>query len=161
MRCPFCGCLDSQVKDSRPSEDGAAIRRRRLCPECGGRFTTFERIQLRELTIVKRSGRRAPFDREKLVRSISVALRKRPVDPERLERMVSGIVRQLESMGETELASHVVGEMVMKALKSLDEVGYVRYASVYRDFRDPQDFAKFLGDEGLDELPVEDESGEA
>jgi transcriptional repressor NrdR len=161
MRCPFCGCLESQVKDSRPSEDGAAIRRRRLCPECGGRFTTFERIQLRELTIVKRSGRRAPFDREKLVRSISVALRKRPVDPERLERMVSGIVRQLESMGETELASHVVGEMVMKALKSLDEVGYVRYASVYRDFRDPQDFAKFLGDEGLDELPPEDEPGEA
>ena len=149
MRCPFCGHAESQVKDSRPSEDGAVIRRRRLCPECGGRFTTFERIQLRELTIVKRSGRRAPFDREKLVRSISLALRKRPVDPERLERMVSGIVRQLESMGETELASHVVGEMVMKALKALDEVAYVRYASVYRDFRETQDFAKFLGDEGL------------
>ena len=113
MRCPFCGHVESQVKDSRPSEDGAAIRRRRLCPECGGRFTTFERVQLRELTIVKRSGRRAPFDREKLVRSISVALRKRPVDPERFERMISGIVRQLESMGETELPSHVVGEMVM------------------------------------------------
>jgi transcriptional repressor NrdR len=149
MRCPFCGHDESQVKDSRPSEDGAVIRRRRLCPECGGRFTTFERIQLRELTIVKRSGRRAPFDREKLVRSISLALRKRPVDPERLERMVSGIVRQLESMGETELASHVVGEMVMKSLKALDEVAYVRYASVYRDFRETQDFAKFLGDEGL------------
>src|ERR1700691_2371684 len=149
MRCPICGHLESQVKDSRPSEDGAAIRRRRLCPECGGRFTTFERVQLRELTIVKRSGRRAPFDREKLVRSISVALRKRPVEPERLERMVSGIVRQLESMGETELPSHVVGEMVMKALKSLDEVAYVRYASVYRDFRQTQDFANFLGDEGL------------
>ena len=149
MRCPFCGHDESQVKDSRPSEDNAAIRRRRLCPECGGRFTTFERVQLRELTIVKRSGRRTPFDREKLVRSISVALRKRPVDPERLERMVSGIVRQLESMGETELPSHVVGEMVMKALKSLDEVGYVRYASVYRDFRQTQDFAKFLGAEGL------------
>src|SRR5580698_9360224 len=149
MRCPFCGHLESQVKDSRPSEDGAAIRRRRLCPECGGRFTTFERVQLRELTIVKRSGRRAPFDREKLARSIAVAMRKRPVDPERVERMVSGIVRQLESMGETELASNVVGEMVMKALKALDEVAYVRYASVYRDFRQTEDFAKFLGDEGL------------
>lgn len=155
MRCPFCGHLESQVKDSRPSEDGAAIRRRRLCPECGGRFTTFERVQLRELTIVKRSGRRAPFDREKLARSISVAIRKRPIDPEQVERMVSGIVRQLESMGETELASHVVGEMVMKALKALDEVAYVRYASVYRDFRQTQDFAKFLGDEGLsDDVPV-------
>lgn len=149
MRCPFCGELESQVKDSRPSEDGAAIRRRRLCPACGGRFTTFERVQLRELTIVKRSGRRAPFDREKLVRSISIALRKRPVDTERVERMVSGIVRQLESLGETELASNVVGEMVMKALKALDEVAYVRYASVYRDFRETQDFARFLGEEGL------------
>jgi len=151
MRCPFCGELESQVKDSRPSEDGAAIRRRRLCPACGGRFTTFERIQLRELTIVKRSGRRSPFDREKLARSIAIALRKRPVDPERVERMVSGIVRQLESMGETELASNVVGEMVMKALKSLDEVGYVRYASVYRDFRQTEDFAQFLSDEGLND----------
>jgi transcriptional repressor NrdR len=149
MRCPFCGHLESQVKDSRPSEDGAAIRRRRLCPECGGRFTTFERVQLRELTIVKRSGRRAPFDRDKLARSISVAIRKRPIDPERVERMVSGIVRQLESLGETEVQSTVVGEMVMKALKSLDEVAYVRYASVYRDFRQTQDFAKFLGEEGL------------
>ncbi len=149
MRCPFCGELESQVKDSRPSEDGAAIRRRRLCPSCGGRFTTFERVQLRELTIVKRSGRRTPFDREKLVRSIAIALRKRPVDPERVERMVSGIVRQLESMGETELPSHVVGELLMKGLKSLDEVAYVRYASVYRDFRETQDFARFLGSEGL------------
>jgi transcriptional repressor NrdR len=151
MRCPFCGHLESQVKDSRPSEDNAAIRRRRLCPECGGRFTTFERVQLRELTIVKRSGRRAPFDREKLVRSISIALRKRPVDPERVDRLVNGIVRQLESMGETEIASHVVGEMVMKALKSLDEVAYVRYASVYRDFRQTDDFARFLSAEGLSE----------
>ena len=155
MRCPFCGHDESQVKDSRPSEDNAVIRRRRLCPECGGRFTTFERVQLRELTIVKRSGRRAPFEREKLVRSISVALRKRPVEPERLERMVSGIVRQLESMGETELPSHVVGEMVMKALKSLDEVAYVRYASVYRDFRHTDDFAHFLSAEGLAEEPAE------
>jgi transcriptional repressor NrdR len=151
MRCPFCGELESQVKDSRPSEDGAAIRRRRMCPSCGGRFTTFERVQLRELTIVKRSGRRTPFDCEKLVRSIALALRKRPVDPERVEKMVSGIVRQLESLGETEIPSHVVGEMLMKALKSLDEVAYVRYASVYRDFRETRDFARFLGQEGLNE----------
>lgn len=151
MRCPFCGHPESQVKDSRPSEDGSAIRRRRLCPECGGRFTTFERVQLRELTILKRSGRRSPFDREKLARSIAVAIRKRPIDPERVERLVSGIVRQLESMGETELQSSVVGEMVMKALKSLDEVAYVRYASVYRDFRQTDDFARFLNDEGLAE----------
>ena len=156
MRCPFCGHAESQVKDSRPSEDGAAIRRRRLCPECGGRFTTFERVQLRELTIVKRSGRRSPFDREKLVRSVAIATRKRPVDPERIERMVNGIVRQLESQGETELPSSAVGEMVMKALKSLDDVAYVRYASVYRDFRETSDFAKFLGEEGLSDV-AEDE----
>jgi transcriptional repressor NrdR len=156
MRCPFCGHLESQVKDSRPSEEGAAIRRRRSCvnPSCGGRFTTFERVQLRELTIVKRSGRRAPFDREKLVRSISVAIRKRPVDPERVEQLVNGIVRQLESMGETEIPSNVVGEMVMKALKSLDDVAYVRYASVYRDFRQTDDFARFLSAEGLAEEPA-------
>ena len=153
MRCPFCGELESQVKDSRPSEDGAAIRRRRLCPQCGGRFTTFERVQLRELTILKRSGRRTPFDREKLVRSVAIATRKRAVDPDRVERMVNGIVRQLESLGETELGSSVVGEMVMKALKSLDDVAYVRYASVYRDFKETEDFAKFLNDEGLGEEP--------
>ena len=153
MRCPFCGELESQVKDSRPSEDGAAIRRRRMCPACGGRFTTFERVQLRELTIVKRSGRRTPFDREKLMRSIAIAIRKRPVDPERVEKMVSGIVRQLESMGETEIASNVVGELVMKALKALDEVAYVRYASVYRDFRQTDDFAQFLSAEGLADDP--------
>ncbi len=128
-----------------------AIRRRRFCPECEGRFTTFERVQLRELTITKRSGRRTPFDREKLVRSISIALRKRPVEPEQLEQIVSRIVRQLESRGETEIASSVVGELVMKALKALDEVAYVRYASVYRDFRETQDFARFLGEEGLSE----------
>jgi transcriptional repressor NrdR len=155
MRCPFCGHAESQVKDSRPSEDGAAIRRRRLCPECGGRFTTFERVQLRELTILKRSGRRTPFEREKLARSISIALRKRPVDPERVERMVNSITRQLESMGETELPSHVIGELVMKALKSLDDVAYVRYASVYRDFREAGEFATFLEGEGLAE--AEDE----
>ena len=157
MRCPFCGSEDSQVKDSRPSEDGAAIRRRRLCPECGGRFTTFERVQLRELTIVKRSGRRAPFDRDKLARSISIALRKRPIDPDRVERMISTIVRQLESMGETELPSSAVGELVMKQLKQLDDVAYVRYASVYRDFRETQDFARFLGEEGLSEVEHETE----
>ena len=157
MRCPFCGELESQVKDSRPSEDGSAIRRRRLCPSCGGRFTTFERVQLRELTILKRSGRRAPFDREKLVRSLSLALQKRPVDPERVERMVSGIVRQLESMGETEIPSAAVGELVMKALKALDEVAYVRYASVYRDFRETKDFARFLEEQGLsDDLGGDD-----
>ncbi|MDP3658458.1 transcriptional regulator NrdR [Phenylobacterium sp.] len=156
MRCPFCGHAESQVKDSRPSEDGASIRRRRLCPECGGRFTTFERVQLRELTIVKRSGRRTPFDREKLVRSISIATRKRPVDPERVERMVNAITRQLESQGETELPSSVVGELVMKSLKALDDVAYVRYASVYRDFRETEDFARFLGQEGLNDGP-EDE----
>ncbi|MFI4936251.1 MAG: transcriptional regulator NrdR [Caulobacterales bacterium] len=153
MRCPFCGHLESQVKDSRPTEEGAAIRRRRLCPQCDGRFTTFERVQLRELTILKRSGRRAPFDREKLVRSISIALRKRPVDPERVEQLVNTIVRQLESMGETEIGSNVVGELVMKALKSLDDVAYVRYASVYRDFRHTDDFADFLSAEGLAEEP--------
>ena len=151
MRCPFCGHAESQVKDSRPSEDGGAIRRRRLCPECGGRFTTFERVQLRERTILKRSGRRTPFERDKLARSISIAIRKRPIDPERVERMISSIVRQLESMGETELPSSAVGELVMKQLKALDDVAYVRYASVYRDFRETQDFAKFLGAEGLAE----------
>ncbi|WP_425999317.1 transcriptional regulator NrdR [Caulobacter sp. DWR1-3-2b1] len=156
MRCPFCGHAESQVKDSRPSEDGAAIRRRRACPECGGRFTTFERVQLRELTILKRSGRRSPFDREKLVRSIALATQKRPVDAERLDRMVNGIVRQLESMGETELPSSTVGEMVMKALKALDDVAYVRYASVYRDFKETSDFAKFLGEEGLSDVADEE-----
>ena len=152
MRCPSCNSLDTQVKDSRPTEDSAVIRRRRVCMACNFRFTTFERVQLRELTIVKRSGRRSPFDREKLVRSISIATRKRPVDPERIERMVNGIVRQLESQGETELPSSDVGNMVMKALKSLDDVAYVRYASVYRDFRETSDFAKFLGAEGLSDV---------
>ena len=151
MKCPFCGHAESQVKDSRPSEDGAAIRRRRSCPECNGRFTTFERVQLRELTIVKRSGRRTPFDREKLERSMAIALRKRPVDPERVDRTISDIVRQLESRGEAEISSSVVGEAIMKALKALDEVAYVRYASVYRDFRETEDFARFLGEEGLSE----------
>ncbi|WP_438263797.1 transcriptional regulator NrdR [Asticcacaulis aquaticus] len=147
MRCPFCGNPETQVKDSRPSEDGAAIRRRRSCSECGGRFTTFERVQLRELIIVKRSGRRTPFDREKLERSISIALRKRDVEPDRVDRMVSAIVRQLESLGESDIPSEVVGEMIMKALRAVDEVAYVRYASVYRDFRETADFARLLIDE--------------
>jgi transcriptional repressor NrdR len=146
MRCPFCGEIESQVKDSRPSEDGAAIRRRRLCPECGGRFTTFERVQLRELTILKRSGRRAPFDREKLVRSISIAMRKRPVDPERIERMVNGIVRQLENQGDADIPTDRIGELVMEGLKGLDDVAYVRFASVYRNFREARDFNAILGE---------------
>ena len=158
MRCPFCGHGESQVKDSRPSEDNAAIRRRRSCPECGGRFTTFERVQLRELVIIKRSGRRTAFDREKLARSIEIAIRKRPIDPERVERMISSIQRQLESRGETDIPSHVVGEAIMAALKQLDEVAYVRYASVYRDFRESSDFARFLGEEGFE--PGPDGAGE-
>lgn len=151
MKCPFCGNADTQVKDSRPSDDGAAIRRRRSCPQCSGRFTTFERVQLRELVIVKRNGRRTPFDRDKLERSLNVALRKRPVQSEQVELLVSRITRQLESLGETEIPSSVVGDFIMKALKGVDEVAYVRYASVYKDFRHTGDFARFLGDEGLDE----------
>ena len=151
MKCPFCGNADSQVKDSRPSDDGAAIRRRRSCPNCNGRFTTFERVQLRELVILKRNGRRTPFDRDKLERSLAIALRKRPIQPEQVEQLVSRIVRQLESLGETEIPSSVVGDFIMKGLKGVDEVAYVRYASVYKDFRHTGDFARFLGDEGLDE----------
>jgi transcriptional repressor NrdR len=146
MRCPYCGSLDTQVKDSRPTEDSAVIRRRRVCPACNGRFTTFERVQLRELTVLKRSGRRVVFDREKLMRSVEISLRKRPVDPERIERMISAIVRKLESMGENEIASSVIGELVMEELKQLDDVAYVRFASVYRNFREPKDFEKVLGE---------------
>jgi transcriptional repressor NrdR len=146
MRCPYCGSLETQVKDSRPSEDSAAIRRRRICADCGQRFTTFERVQLRELTVVKRNGRRVPFDRDKLMRSVQVALRKRPVEPERVERMVSGIVRKLESLGENEIRSEQIGELVMEGLKQLDDVAYVRFASVYRNFREPKDFEKVLGE---------------
>ncbi len=144
MRCPFCSNEDTQVKDSRPTEDRSAIRRRRFCPACGARFTTFERVQLRELTVVKRSGRRVPFERDKLQRSIDIALRKRPVEAERVERMVNGIVRRLESLGESEIASETIGQLVMDALSSLDQVAYVRYASVYRNFREAQDFENFL-----------------
>jgi transcriptional repressor NrdR len=145
MRCPFCGNEDTQVKDSRPTEDGSAIRRRRQCPNCGARFTTFERVQLRELTVVKSNGQREPFDRDKIMRSMQIALRKRPVDSDRLERVVNGIVRRLESSGESEIPSKVVGEMVMEALKSLDQVAFVRYASVYRNFREAKDFEEFVG----------------
>ena len=151
MRCPYCGGEDTQVKDSRPTEDGAAIRRRRVCSSCGGRFTTFERVQLRELIIVKKSGRRVAFDRDKLMRSVQVALRKRPVDPERIERMVNGIVRQLESLGEPEIPSQQIGELLMEGLKSLDDVAYVRFASVYRDFREAKDFETVLGELSQDE----------
>ena len=145
MRCPFCTSEDTQVKDSRPAEDNMAIRRRRYCPECGARFTTFERVQLRELTIVKKSGRRVPFDRDKLLRSVQIALRKRPVETERVERMVSGIVRRLESTGETEIPSETIGELVMDGLAALDAVAYVRFASVYKNFREVRDFEAFLG----------------
>ncbi|MFZ1990060.1 MAG: transcriptional regulator NrdR [Alphaproteobacteria bacterium] len=145
MRCPFCTSEDTQVKDSRPAEDNMAIRRRRYCPECGARFTTFERVQLRELTVVKKSGRRVPFDRDKLLRSVQIALRKRPVEAERVERMVSGIVRRLESTGETEIPSETIGELVMDGLAALDPVAYVRFASVYKNFREARDFETFLG----------------
>lgn len=146
MRCPYCGNPDTQVKDSRPSEDNTAIRRRRVCPDCGGRFTTFERVQLRELTVIKRNGRRVPFDRDKLMRSVQVALRKRTVDPERVERMVNGIVRQLESSGESDIASEAIGQLAMEGLRNLDEVAYVRFASVYKNFNDAEDFKNALGE---------------
>jgi transcriptional repressor NrdR len=146
MRCPHCGALDTQVRDSRPSEDHTAIRRRRSCTECGARFTTFERVQLRELIIVKRDGRRVPFDREKLTRSVSVALRKRPVSDERIDQFVSVIVRSLENGNETEISSQTVGKAVMDGLKGLDGVAYIRYASVYRDFREAKDFQRVLGE---------------
>ena len=145
MRCPFCGHDDTQVKDSRPTEDNSAIRRRRFCPNCGARFTTFERIQLRELTVIKKTGQREPFDRDKLARSLSIALRKRPVEPERIEQLVSKIVRDLESLGESEIPAASIGELVMEALANLDQVAYVRFASVYRNFRETKDFEEFIG----------------
>jgi len=151
MRCPSCASLDTQVKDSRPTEDSAVIRRRRVCLACNFRFTTFERVQLRELTVIKRNGRRVPFDRDKLMRSVQISLRKRPVDPERVEQMVSKIVRELESMGENEVSSEAIGEAVMAHLREMDDVAYVRFASVYRNFREPKDFRA-----ALDELSGED-----
>ncbi len=149
MRCPFCGNDDTQVKDSRPTEDNNAIRRRRQCVNCGARFTTFERVQLRELTVVKSSGKRETFDRDKLLRSMTIALRKRPVEQDRIERVVNGIVRRLESSGESEFPTTLVGELIMDALASLDQVAYVRFASVYRNFREARDFEEFI--EKLDE----------
>ena len=151
MRCPSCGSLDTQVKDSRPTEDSAVIRRRRVCLSCNFRFTTFERVQLRELIVIKRNGRRVPFDRDKLVRSVQIAMRKRPVDPERLEQMVSKIVRELESGGEAEVSSEAIGEIVMEHLRALDDVAYVRFASVYRNFREAKDFEAFLDKLSSDE----------
>ncbi len=149
MRCPFCSNDDTQVKDSRPTEDNNAIRRRRQCVNCGARFTTFERVQLRELTVVKSSGKRETFDRDKLLRSMTIALRKRPVERDRIERVVNGIVRRLESSGESEIPTTLIGELIMDALASLDQVAYVRFASVYRNFREARDFEEFI--EKLDE----------
>lgn len=146
MRCPFCGCEDTAVKDSRSAEDGSSIRRRRQCTACGGRFTTFERVQLRELVVVKSSGRRETFDRDKLMRSVQISLRKRNVDQERVDQMLTGVIRRLESLGETEIPSKVVGELVMEGLAGLDDVAYVRYASVYRNFREARDFGEFIGE---------------
>ncbi|HJN60235.1 MAG TPA: transcriptional regulator NrdR [Alphaproteobacteria bacterium] len=145
MRCPFCGHEDTQVKDSRPTEDNTSIRRRRACPNCGGRFTTFERIQMRELTVIKRNGQRVPFERDKLARSMAIALRKRPVEPDRVDRVINGIVRRLESLGEQEVPSDVIGEMIMETLAGLDSVAYVRFASVYKNFREAKDFEEFIG----------------
>jgi transcriptional repressor NrdR len=151
MRCPYCGSLDTQVKDSRPADDHTSIRRRRVCPDCSGRFTTFERVQLRELVVLKRSGRRTPFDRDKLARSIQIALRKRPIAEERVERLINGVVRQLESQSDGEVTSEEIGNLVMEALKSLDEIAYVRFASVYRNFTEAKEFGRLI-----DEL-VEDQ----
>ena len=151
MRCPFCGHDDTQVKDSRPTEDNSAIRRRRSCTACGSRFTTFERIQLRELTVLKRNGRRVPFDREKLARSMQIALRKRPVEAERVERVINSIVRRLESSGETEIPVSLIGQLIMDALANLDQIAYVRFASVYKNFREVRDFEQFIENLGDDE----------
>ena len=153
MRCPSCASLDTQVKDSRPTEDSNAIRRRRVCLTCQFRFTTFERVQLRELVVIKRNGRRVPFDRDKLMRSVQISLRKRPVDPERIEQTVSKIVRELESLGETDVSSEAIGEIVMEHLRGLDDVAYVRFASVYRNFREAKDFEAVLGELSGDEEP--------
>ena len=154
MRCPSCASLDTQVKDSRPTEDSAVIRRRRVCLTCNFRFTTFERVQLRELTVIKRNGRRVPFDRDKLLRSVQIALRKRPVDAERIEQMVSKVVRELESLGENEVSSEAIGEAVMNELRDVDDVAYVRFASVYKNFREAKDFETALAELSDDGKPV-------
>ena len=144
MRCPFCGNDDTQVKDSRPTEDNSAIRRRRSCNGCGARFTTFERVQLRELTVLKKNGKKVPFEREKLERSVNLALRKRPIEENRIELLINGIVRQLESLGESEVRTEDIGKLIMEGLENMDTVAYVRYASVYKDFREAKDFEKFV-----------------
>jgi transcriptional repressor NrdR len=149
MRCPFCGHEDTHVKDSRPTEDNTAIRRRRACPDCGARWTTFERVHLRDLMVVKKNGQRVPFDRDKLESSMRIALRKRPVDPERVDRVISGIVRRLESSGESDILTDTIGEAVMDALANLDSIAYVRFASVYKNFREVRDFENFIGTERL------------
>lgn len=146
MKCPFCGNTDSNVRDSRQTDDGASIRRRRECPECGARFTTFERVQLRELMVLKSDGKRQPFEREKLIRSMSVALRKRPINTEQIEKIADSIQRQLETMGDQDITTHDIGELVMRGLASLDQVAFIRYASVYRDFRNITDFNAFMED---------------
>lgn len=146
MRCPFCGNVDTQVKDSRPAEDHVAIRRRRFCPACAGRFTTYERVQLRDLVVIKSNGKREDFDRTKLERSIRMALQKRPIDPERVDQMISGMVRRLESLGETDVQSKVIGEIVMERLAAIDTVAYVRFASVYKNFQATGDFEDFLSE---------------
>ena len=151
MRCPFCGFDDTQVKESRPTDDRSAIRRRRFCTNCAARFTTFERVQLRELTVVKKTGQREPFDRDKLARSIYISLRKRPVEGERVERVINSIVRQLESSGESDVPTETIGSLIMEALANLDQVAYIRFASVYRDFREAKDFGEFVG-----RFPAED-----
>ena len=151
MRCPYCGTADSVVKDSRPAEEDNAVRRRRGCNNCGGRFTTFERVQLRDLIVVKRDGRKAVFERDKLRRSLKIALQKRPVTDDQLDHMISGIVRQLENMGENEIKTSDIGEMVMENLNQLDPVGFIRYASVYKDFKSPADFAAFIGSQPHDD----------
>ena len=146
MRCPFCGNTDTQVKDSRPAEDHVAIRRRRFCPACGGRFTTYERVQLRDLTVIKKTGKREDFDRDKLARSIRIALQKRPVEPERVDQMISGIVRRLESMGDADIPSDTIGQIVMETLARIDTVAYVRFASVYKNFQEADDFEDFVAE---------------
>jgi transcriptional repressor NrdR len=160
MRCPFCGSADTQVKDSRPADDGASIRRRRVCTDCGGRFTTFERVQLKELIVVKRSGRRVPFDRDKLARSIEIALRKRPIERDRIERLISAIVRELESQSEGEISSEDIGAIVMERLRRLDQVAYVRFASVYKNFSQAREFGALLNELSGDDPPGDLEAGD-
>jgi len=163
MRCPFCANDDTQVKDSRPTEDGGAIRRRRHCSGCGARFTTFERVQLRDLVVVKKGGRREPFDRDKLARSLAIACRKRPIEPERIERLVNGIVRRLESTGESDVQADQIGQLIMEGLQTLDHVAYIRFASVYKEFREAKDFRNVidaLGAKGGSDRPPLRRAGE-